>query len=323
MDIAQIEKAPYYYDNLSKEISKIVVGQSDTIKLLFISLLCRGHVLLVGVPGLAKTTLVNCFSQALDLSFNRVQFTPDLMPSDIIGTEILQENKSTGVRELVFHKGPIFTHILLGDEINRTPPKTQSALLQAMQEQTVTVFGRTQKLDEPFMVMATQNPIEQEGTYPLPEAQMDRFLFSIDVNYPNLEEEVQIIKKHTSRVLDKIKPVITKNEIMELQKAVLDMTVSDHIYEFVASLVRSTRPSSKNSNEMVNNYVQWGAGPRAANYLLLAAKAKALLDGRPTPTESDVKNLLYPTLNHRIILNFQAEAENINSINIINEINIA
>jgi MoxR-like ATPase len=323
MDIAQIEKAPYYYDNLSKEISKIVVGQSDTIKLLFISLLCRGHVLLVGVPGLAKTTLVNCFSQALDLSFNRVQFTPDLMPSDIIGTEILQENKSTGVRELVFHKGPIFTHILLGDEINRTPPKTQSALLQAMQEQTVTVFGRTQKLDEPFMVMATQNPIEQEGTYPLPEAQMDRFLFSIDVNYPNLEEEVQIIKKHTSRVLDKIKPVITKNEIMELQKAVLDMTVSDHIYEFVASLVRSTRPSSKNSNKIVNNYVQWGAGPRAANYLLLAAKAKALLDGRPTPTESDVKNLLYPTLNHRIILNFQAEAENINSINIINEINIA
>jgi len=306
----QISDIPKFYEKITGEISKIIVGHEYVIKQIFTALLCKSHALLVGVPGLAKTSLVDSFARSLNLNFNRIQFTPDLMPSDIIGNEILQENKATGKRELIFHKGPVFTNILLGDEINRTPPKTQSALLQAMQEKKVTIFGKTENLQEPFMVMATQNPIEQEGTYPLPEAQLDRFLFSIDINYPDEKEEMSIVKKHTSNIEETINPVMEKNEIIHIQNLVLSMTTSEHIYEYAVKLVRSTRPGPENKNTIINKYVQWGAGPRATAFLILAAKSNALIHGRPTPTENDLSEVLYSTLNHRIILNFHAEAEN-------------
>src|SRR4051812_39164138 len=226
-----LQEIPGILQRFQKEISKVIVGQDEILEKILISLLCRGHVLLIGVPGMAKTTMVNSFAQALNLHFNRIQFTPDLMPSDILGNEILQENKSTGARELVFNHGPVFTQILLADEINRTPPKTQAALLQSMQEKIVTVFGRTERLDEPFMVLATQNPIEQEGTYPLPEAQLDRFLFALQLEYPTYEQELAIIKKHTGKMTDKIQSVLDRNQILELQEMVTSMTVSDHIFE--------------------------------------------------------------------------------------------
>jgi MoxR-like ATPase len=269
---------------------------------------------------MAKTTMVNSFAQALHLRFNRIQFTPDLMPSDILGTEILQENKSSGTRDLVFHKGPVFTQILLADEINRTPPKTQAALLQSMQEKMVTVFGRTEKLDEPFMVLATQNPIEQEGTYPLPEAQLDRFLFALTLDYPSYEQELAIIKKHTTTLSETIQPVLDQRQIVELQHQVMAMTVSDHIFELAVKLVRATRPSPDNSLAEVKKYVKWGAGPRAIQFLVLGAKARALLHGRPTPVEEDIRSIFKSALNHRILLNFQAEAENLKPDNLLDEL---
>jgi MoxR-like ATPase len=299
------------------EISKIVIGNETLVEHLLIALLSRGHVLLIGPPGMAKTTLVHSFADSLHLPFNRIQFTPDLMPSDILGNEILQENKTTGQRELSFIKGPIFTQILLADEINRTPPKTQAALLQAMQEKTVTLFGRTEKLAEPFMVLATQNPIEQEGTYPLPEAQLDRFLFSLYLDYPSYENELAIVKRHSMAILEKVNAVLSGEAILELQKAVYAMTVSDHVYEKAVKLTRATRPEGpegpdgENPLPEVRKFVKWGAGPRAVQFLVLAAKAKALLDGRPTPTESDVTALFKAAMNHRLQLNFQAEAEGV------------
>jgi MoxR-like ATPase len=235
------------------------------------------------------------------------------MPSDILGTEILQENKSTGTREFSFIHGPVFTQILLADEINRTPPKTQAALLQAMQEKIVTVFGRTERLDEPFMVLATQNPIEQEGTYPLPEAQLDRFLFALQLDYPSYEQELAIVKKHTTKLSDKIEPVLDKAQILELQDRVMAMSVSDHIFEMAVKLVRATRPSTDNTHQEVSKYVKWGAGPRAIQFFVLAAKARALLHGRPTPIEEDLRQIFKSALNHRVLLNFQAEAENMNT----------
>jgi MoxR-like ATPase len=304
-----LQEIPGILQRFQKEVSKVVVGQDEVMEKILIALLCRGHVLLIGVPGMAKTTMVNSFSQALHLKFNRIQFTPDLMPSDILGTEILQENKSTGTRELVFIHGPIFTQILLADEINRTPPKTQAALLQAMQEKIVTVFGRTEKLEEPFMVLATQNPIEQEGTYPLPEAQLDRFLFALQLDYPTYEQELAIIKKHTGKLTETIQPVLDGNQIRELQDKVMSMTVSDHIFELAVKLVRATRPTPDNPNKEVLKYVKWGAGPRAIQFLVLAAKARALIHGRPTPVEEDIRSIFKSALNHRILLNFQAEAE--------------
>ncbi len=309
MPIALAE-IPGILERFQKEISKVIVGQDEVLEKILIALLCRGHVLLIGVPGMAKTTMVNSFAQALSLKFNRIQFTPDLMPSDILGTEILQENKSTGSRELVFIHGPVFTQILLADEINRTPPKTQAALLQSMQEKMVTVFGRTEKLEEPFMVLATQNPIEQEGTYPLPEAQLDRFLFAVQLDYPSYEQELAIVKKHTGKMTEKIEAVLDRSQILELQDKVMTMSVSDHIFELAVKLVRATRPTSDNPYKEVLKYVKWGAGPRAIQFFVLAAKARALLHGRPTPVEEDLRHIFKSALNHRILLNFQAEAEN-------------
>jgi MoxR-like ATPase len=302
---------PALLSRFQKEISKVIVGQEEVLEKILMALLCRGHVLLIGVPGMAKTTMVNSFAQALSLKSNRIQFTPDLMPSDILGTEILQENKSTGARELVYIRGPIFTQILLADEINRTPPKTQAALLQSMQEKIVTLFGRTEKLDEPFMVLATQNPIEQEGTYPLPEAQLDRFLFALHLDYPTYEQELAIIKKHTGKLTERIEPVLGRAEILELQDRVVSMTVPDHIFEMAVKLARATRPTPDNPHKEVSKYVKWGAGPRAVQFLVLAAKARALLHGRPTPVEEDIRSIFKSALNHRILLNFQAEAENL------------
>ena len=291
------------------EVSKIIVGQEALLEHILIALLCRGHVLLIGPPGMAKTALVRSFAQCLSLPFNRIQFTPDLMPSDILGAEILQENKSTGQRELVFIRGPVFTQMLLADEINRTPPKTQAALLQAMQERTVTVFGRTEPLAEPFMVLATQNPIEQEGTYPLPEAQLDRFLFSLVLEYPSQAEELAIVKKHSAPLEQSVAAVVTREEILRLQEKVLAMTVPEHVYEKAVRLTRATRPTGENPLAEIKRFVKWGAGPRAAQFLVLAAKARALLRGRPVPVEEDVVSLFPPAMGHRVQANFQAEAE--------------
>jgi MoxR-like ATPase len=315
-----LQDIPGILKRFQQEVSKVIVGQDDVLEKILIALLSRGHVLLIGVPGMAKTTMVNSFSQALSLKSNRIQFTPDLMPSDILGTEILQENKSTGTRELVFIHGPVFTQILLADEINRTPPKTQAALLQSMQEKIVTVFGRTEKLEEPFMVLATQNPIEQEGTYPLPEAQLDRFLFALQLEYPTYEQELAIVKKHTGKMTEKIQPVLERAEILELQEMVTTMTVSDHIFELAVKLVRGTRPTADNSNKEVLKYVKWGAGPRAIQFLVLAAKARALLNGRPTPVEDDIRAIFKSALNHRILMNFQAEAEGLTPNGILDQL---
>ncbi|MBW8890466.1 MAG: MoxR family ATPase [Fibrobacteres bacterium] len=306
-----LQDIPAILQRFQKEVSKVIVGQEEVLEKIMIALLCRGHVLLIGVPGMAKTTMVNSFAQALSLKSNRIQFTPDLMPSDILGTEILQENKSTGQRELVYIRGPIFTQILLADEINRTPPKTQAALLQSMQEKIVTLFGRTEKLDEPFMVLATQNPIEQEGTYPLPEAQLDRFLFALHLEYPTYEQELAIIKKHTGRLTEHIQPVLDRAEILELQDRVISMTVPDHIFEMAVKWSRATRPTPDNPYPEIAKYVKWGAGPRAVQFLVLGAKARALLHGRPTPVEEDLRAIFKSALNHRILLNFQAEAEGV------------
>jgi MoxR-like ATPase len=312
--------APDSLAQVKREIAKIVVGNEALIEHILIALLARGHVLLIGPPGMAKTTLVHSFADSLHLPFNRIQFTPDLMPSDILGNEILQENKSTGQRELSFIKGPIFTQILLADEINRTPPKTQAALLQAMQEKTVTLFGRTERLTEPFMVLATQNPIEQEGTYPLPEAQLDRFLFSLYLDYPSYADELAIVKKHSSTIREKVQAVLSGEDILKLQDAVYSMSVSEHVYEKAVKLTRLTRPDQENPIPEVRQYVKWGAGPRAIQFLVLAAKGKALLEGRPTPIESDVTSLFKACMNHRLQLNFQAEAEEVTVNTILDKV---
>ena len=302
---------PDWYEELQKEVSKVIIGQEEILEQMMIALLSKGHALLIGPPGMAKTTLVHSFAQCLNLPFGRIQFTPDLMPSDILGTEILQENRSTGQRELIFVKGPVFTQILLADEINRTPPKTQAALLQAMQEKTVTLFGRTETLDNPFMVLATQNPIEQEGTYPLPEAQLDRFLLALHLKYPAFEEEVAIVKRHSGNFDSLLKPILSADQVRTFQGKILSMTAPDHVYEKAVKLVRATRPQADNPVAEAVKYVKWGASPRAAQFLLLAAKARAFLHGRPVPVEEDLKALFHPAMNHRVQLNFQAEADGV------------
>ena len=296
---------------IRQELSKIIVGQDAVVEQLLIAIFARGHCLLEGVPGLAKTLMVRSLSQAMALTFRRIQFTPDLMPSDITGTDIIQENPETGHREMVFEKGPLFTHILLADEINRTPPKTQAALLEAMQEHEVTIGGTTYTLDEPFFVLATQNPIEQEGTYPLPEAQRDRFLFNVIVDYPDREQEREIINRTTSTFESHIAPVITGAEIVDCQVTVRSVPVPDHVADFVLDLVRSSRPGSDQALPWVAELIGWGPGPRACQQLILSAKVRALLHDRHHVTIDDIEALAHPVLRHRIVPTFNAEAEGV------------
>ena len=300
------------YEALRKEIGKVIVGQQDIIHDTILSVFCQGHVLLVGVPGLAKTLLVNTIGKALGLSFSRIQFTPDLMPSDIVGTEILDEQ-----RQFKFIKGPVFANIVLADEINRTPPKTQAALLEAMQEKCITVSGKTYKLQEPFFVLATQNPIEQEGTYPLPEAQLDRFMFNLMLDYTTYEEEIDIVKNTTAGKEATVKAVLSPDEILYFQQLVRRVPVSDNVYEYAVNLVAKTRPNSAKAHDWANRYLSWGAGPRASQYLIIGAKANALLTGKYSPDIEDVQRVAVPILRHRIIRNYTAEAEGVSIETII------
>jgi MoxR-like ATPase len=297
---------------LKKEIAKVIVGQEEIINQILISILSSGHCLLVGVPGLAKTLLVNTIAKTLGLTYKRIQFTPDLMPSDIIGSEILNTN-----RELEFIKGPLFANILLADEINRTPPKTQSALLEAMQEHKVTVNAKTYPLQEPFFVLATQNPIEQEGTYPLPEAQLDRFMFMLWLDYPSFEEEVKILKNTTTDKVVNIEKVLEISDIIDIQNLIRQVPVSDNVYNYVVSLVSKTRPKG---SEIANKYLQWGAGPRASQYLIMGAKAHAVLNGKYSPDIEDVNAIAVATLRHRIVLNYEAQANGYTTETIIREL---
>ena len=315
-NIQLLDKLQSDKEKLFLEISKVIIGQKNIVEHLFMSLLCRGHILLEGVPGLAKTLLIKTLANALDLEFKRIQFTPDLMPSDITGTEIIEEGQDTGRRNFKFFKGPIFANIVLADEINRTPPKTQAALLEAMQEHKVTSGGVSYTLEEPFFVLATQNPIEQEGTYPLPEAQLDRFMFNIIITYPSREEEVDIVKSTTSTDEAQINPVLTADDLFAYQKLVRDVPVADNVIQYAVDFVNNTRTPVGAAKD----WLEWGAGPRASMYLILAAKAKALLDGRTTPDISDVQHMLNPVLRHRIIPSFNAEADGINRDDILRNI---
>mgnify|MGYP001405982538 CR=1 FL=1 len=307
-------------DKIEGEISKVIIGQHEVIEQLLTVLLSNGHCLLIGVPGLAKTLLINTLAQTLDLGFNRIQFTPDLMPSDITGNEILEEDKTTGHREFKFIKGPIFANVILADEVNRTPPKTQAALLQAMQEHEVTVAGDSMTLDEPFFVLATQNPIEQEGTYPLPEAQLDRFMFSIYIDYPTHNEEIDIVKSTTGDLHPDLSHVLSGKEISELQQLVRRVPVTDHVVEYAVSLARKTRPVEEDAPQFIKDWVNWGAGPRASQYLILGAKARAVLHGSYTPSPADVRAVALPVLRHRIVTNFNADADGVSSQDIISQL---
>ena len=306
-------------ENFYAEVGKVIVGQRDVLEYIFIALLCKGHVLLQGVPGLGKTLIIKTISKALDLKFNRIQFTPDLMPSDITGTEIITQNPDSGNRELKFIKGPVFSNIILADEINRTPPKTQSALLEAMQENKVTTGGITYDIESPFFVLATQNPIEQEGTYPLPEAQLDRFMFNVLIDYPSFEEEHSIVVSNTEMIENKINNIIKKSELLDFQQLVLNVPVSENVIDYSVNLVQSTRPNDS-KNKTTLKYIEWGAGPRASSFLVLAAKAKAILAGKATPDIDDVNSVVKSVLRHRIILNFNAEAEGIKTDNVLDEL---
>lgn len=305
-----LDETAKFYDIATKELGNIIVGQHDIIENLLIALLTGGHCLLVGVPGLAKTLLVKSLASIMDLSFRRIQFTPDLMPSDITGTEVIEEERKTGKRVFRFIPGPVFANIILADEINRTPPKTQSALLEAMQEHQVTSAGRTLPLEEPFFVLATQNPIEQEGTYPLPEAQQDRFMFQLNLTYPSLKEEKIIVDQMVRINQTHLSPVIEKERILEIIAFTQQIPVSDHLIDYAVTFVRKTRPTEGN-DPFIQKYVKWGAGPRAAQHLVAAAKTRAAIHGKPTPDEEDINALLLPVLHHRILRTFAAEAEQI------------
>ncbi|MEX2671722.1 MAG: MoxR family ATPase [Phycisphaeraceae bacterium] len=299
------------YEKIRHQMGKIIVGQDDVVEQLLISMLARGHCLLEGVPGLAKTLMVRSLAEAMHLSFRRIQFTPDLMPADVTGTDIIQEDKTTGHRELVFERGPLFAQMVLADEINRTPPKTQAALLEAMQEHSVTIGGTTYKLDEPFFVLATQNPIEQEGTYPLPEAQRDRFMFLVVVRYPDREQEREIIQRTTSRFEAHLEPVMTGEQIIACQETVRRVPVPDHVLDWVLEVVRRARPNEPEAHDFINELVEWGPGPRACQQLVLGAKVRAVLRGRYHVTLDDVEALATPVLRHRLVPTFNAEAEGI------------
>jgi MoxR-like ATPase len=308
------------YQQLQVELGKVIVGQQRVIEELLIAIFARGHCLMQGVPGLAKTMLVSTLAQTMDLSFSRIQFTPDLMPSDITGTDILQEDPDTGRRKFEFQRGPVFANLLLADEINRTPPKTQAALLQAMQEHQVTVGNRTMNLPDPFFVLATQNPIEQEGTYPLPEAQLDRFMFMVIVNYPNREEEFEVLKRTTGSVHAAVQRVLSGERIKQLQETVRRVPVGDHVFNFALDIIRATRPNEQGASDFVRHWLNWGAGPRAGQYMVLAGKARALMHGRLHVTIEDIESVAAPALRHRLIPNFNAEAEGITVEQIIEKI---
>lgn len=319
-DVEAVRSLAQGYKKVRDEIAKVIVGQDRIIEHLLIALLARGHCLLVGVPGLAKTLLIKTLSEALDLKFSRIQFTPDLMPSDITGTEIIEENVSTGGKSFKFIKGPVFANIILADEINRTPPKTQAALLEAMQEHHVTAAGQTYTLEEPFFVLATQNPIEQEGTYPLPEAQLDRFMFNLWLDYPTFAEETQIVKATTSPYRPDLHHVLNGKEIVAFQDLVRRVPVADNVIQFAVTLVNTTRPQSPEAPGFVKNWIRWGAGPRASQYLILGAKTRAILEGRHTPDIDDVKALAGPVLRHRIVTSFNAEAEGVSTMQIVEKL---
>jgi MoxR-like ATPase len=308
------------YDRIRAELAKVIVGQDEVLEQILISIFARGHCLLVGVPGLAKTLIISTLAESLSLSFSRIQFTPDLMPSDITGTEVIQEDKGSGERNFRFLKGPIFANVILADEINRTPPKTQAALLEAMQERQVTAGGEKHSLDDPFFVLATQNPIEQEGTYPLPEAQLDRFMFNILVDYPSEDEEVEIMKRTTAPQSADVKPVLNGEEILKLQDIVRRVPVADEIIRYVLRLTRATRVTKEEAPDYIKEWLAWGAGPRASQYLILGAKARAVLHGRNHVAAEDVKAVVYPVLRHRILTNFSAEAEGITPEKIISRL---
>tara|TARA_B110000305_G_scaffold97917_1_gene110404 strand:+ start:2852 stop:3805 length:954 start_codon:yes stop_codon:yes gene_type:complete len=314
-DVAAIDSLVVKFKDLKTEIGKVIIGQEQAVNYVLLSVICGGHSLLIGVPGLAKTLLVNTVSDALGLDFKRIQFTPDLMPSDILGSEILNKD-----REFTFLKGPIFSNIILADEINRTPPKTQAALLEAMQEKSVTISGHHYQLELPFLVLATQNPIEQEGTYPLPEAQLDRFMFSINLEYPSFQEEVEVVKSTTTTVISKANALLSLKEILDIQQLIRKVPVTDNVIEYAVSLVGKTRPNSLEATDLVKKYVDWGAGPRASQNLILGAKAIAAVKGKYSPDIEDVKAIAIPILSHRIVKNYKAEAENISVTDIINSL---
>ena len=319
-DAEAVEALKESREKIEQEIRKVIIGQKQIVDELMISLFARGHCLLIGIPGLAKTLLINTLAKVLDLKFNRIQFTPDLMPSDITGTEVIEENVSTGTKQFRFVKGPIFANIVLADEINRTPPKTQAALLEAMQEHRVTASGNTYVLDEPFFVLATQNPIEQEGTYPLPEAQLDRFMFNVWIDYPSTDEEIQIVKSTTSSYTYELQKVLSSEEIVYFQNLVRKVPVADHIVQYAVHLVSKSRPKSELAPKFINDWISWGAGPRASQYLILGAKTRAILDGRFTPDLDDVKAVVKPVLRHRLVTNFNAEADGITTPDIIEQL---
>ena len=316
-DVQLVEKLNETVQKIKQEIGKVIIGQDTIIDQLIISLLSKGHCLLIGVPGLAKTLLIKTLAEVMDLNFNRIQFTPDLMPSDITGTEIIEEDPLSKKRNFRFIPGPIFANVILADEINRTPPKTQSALLEAMQEHKVTTAGTTYTLTEPFFVLATQNPIEQEGTYPLPEAQLDRFMFNLWLDYPSFEEEVKIVQTTTSEYIPKLNKIVTADEIISFQELIRKVPVADNVIEFAVKTANTTRPNNSISPKFIKDWVSWGAGPRASQYLILAAKTNAVISGRFTPNIDDVRFAMIPVLRHRIITNFSAEAEGINSVEVI------
>ena len=314
-DVEAVDALSKIYEKFSKEIGKVIYGQKDVIKEVLITIFSGGHTLLVGVPGLAKTMLVTTISEILGLSYKRIQFTPDLMPSDIIGTEILDEN-----RKFKFIKGPLFANIILADEINRTPPKTQAALLEAMQEKSVTAAGETYKLKAPFYVLATQNPIEQEGTYPLPEAQLDRFMFNIYLDYPSLNEEIEIVKNTTSGITNTVNEIISAEEIIYFQKLVRRIPINDNVLKYAVNLSSKTRPNTKNAHPWTDKYLNWGAGPRASQNLVIAAKTHAAISGKYSPDIEDIKAVAMPILRHRIVKNYRAEAEGLSVEMIIEEL---
>jgi MoxR-like ATPase len=322
-EVPAVEKLKLARDLLLREMGKVIVGQQEVIDALLIAMFSRGHCLLVGVPGLAKTLMISTLAKVLNLRFSRIQFTPDLMPSDITGTDIIQEDPQTGRRVFHFVRGPIFANLLLADEINRTPPKTQAALLQAMQEYQVTTGGgggKTYPLDPPFFVLATQNPVEQEGTYPLPEAQLDRFMFMVKVGYPQRDEERTIVKTTTSETGQDLQPVLTAADIVTVQKIVRRVPVSDHVVDYAVNLVRATRPHEGDAPDFIHNWLTWGAGPRAAQYLVLGAKARAVTRGRLNVSTDDIRQMAKPVLRHRLITNFNADAEGIDADAIVEKL---